>query len=209
MKCTIGVALAAALLATSAGAVTLNFGAQGAVLERVVEGQTLTYDGLGVTFKSGKKQLAIFDDLADGRESGLGVCKKFNATRNKCAGKKDRDNIDAGDTVTLMFDKVVNLSGMSFRGEKHFPVGAPPGELLSSNTLLINGAVYTFGDAIGSVFKKVSSITFGYGGAAPKPYYINSIEASPAPVPLPPAAALLAAGLGLLGFSARRRRARA
>ena len=202
----IGAALAAVLLATSAGAATLNFGAQGAVQERVVQNQTMYYDGIGVTFKAGGGRLAIFDDLFQGRESGLGVCARFNATVNRCSTRpNDEDNIGRGDTVTLMFDKLVNLSGMLFRGMNHYPVDAPPGEILSSETLLINGKSYTFGEAMGATFKKVGSITFGYGGKKAEEYYVNSIDA--APVPLPPAVAMLLAGLGALGFAGRRRTA--
>ncbi len=114
------------------------------------------------------------------------------------------DNITRGETLTLTFDQVVNLSAIGLRAEGHnFTNWASGATFLfhGASTLLPLGTGSIDGLGLtGSVF------TFAYGGTHADQFYLATITVTP--VPEPEVLALLLAGLGVTGTIARRRRAR-
>jgi len=205
MMKTLTAALFAGALATTAGAATLDFIAEAAGNERgLVNGTTLNFDGIDVTFNAtdgGTAAFAYFDDLFAGRPAGLGVCAALD-TDNECVVGGD-DNLRAGEVLTLTFGETVTLSNISFNDEKHFALPAvSPG---SSLQWAINGAALstiTFEDAIAATLTGVNSITFGHAGTD---YYIGAATASP--VPLPAGVLLMGTALGGLGLTRRKKKA--
>lgn len=198
-------AVAFGLAATAGSAATFDFAALANGNEGSVEGTTISNDGISLTFDAGGTDLAYFDSInGQGRVAGLGVCGALGI--NGGCNPSNDDNITAGESVTLLFDRLVNISGLLFRSEGHFLVDESLNsrQLVSSETLLINGVEYTFGAAQTATFTGVSSINFAFGGAAGDEFYLSSLTATP--VPVPAALPLLLAGLGGLGVMARRKR---
>lgn len=188
---------------TTAGAATLDFQAESAGNERgVTNGYVLNSvntDFTNVTLSAtynGAAANAYFDNGA-----ALGVCHTGLTGSNQCVTASD-DNVTANETLTLAFDGLRTVSGLSFMAEGHTNLFSDTLTLLFG----VNGgalASYTFNDLRNAVFGGVSSITFGYGGARPDQYYLQG--ATVAAVPVPAAGMMLLGGLGMLGFGARRR----
>ena len=203
-------ALTAGLLAAPVGASAtyLDFVAEAAGNERgVADGTTINFGGLDVTFSSlsAGSFYAYFDDLDQGKPAGLGVCETLvSGPGSACADTGD-DNIRAGDAVTLTFGETVTVSNFSFTDADHNDLN-----MNDTNTLLIaindpNAfMVYTFADAVALVVAGVDLIRFGFDANDGVQYYVNGFEASA--VPLPAALPLMLAGLGGLGFAARKKR---
>lgn len=204
-------ALTAGLLAAPVGASAtyLDFVAEAAGNERgVADGTTINFGGLDVTFSSlsAGSFYAYFDDLDQGKPAGLGVCETLvSGPGSACADTGD-DNIRAGDAVTLTFGETVTVSNFSFTDADHNDLN-----MNDTNTLLIaindpNAFMsYTFAEAVALVIAGVDLIRFGFDvNGNGVQYYVNGFEASA--VPLPAALPLMLAGLGGLGFAARKKR---
>ncbi len=188
----------AAGTAMSAQSATLDFIAEAAGNERgVVDGTTITFDGLDVEFNS--SHFAYFDDLSGGKPAGLGVCKVLTGS-DQCSPSND-DNITAGESVTLSFKGLaVDFMATSFFDADHNSLAG------SLDTLLIgvNGgptASFSFADALTTTFSGIKSITFAFGGTDSDQFYVGGATASK--VPLPAGLPLLIGGLGILGFARR------
>ncbi|RKF16018.1 hypothetical protein D6850_00115 [Roseovarius spongiae] len=198
----IAAALVAGLAATGAGAATLDFVAEAFGDERgVADGTTINNVNTGflnVTFSS--SHFAYFDDLSGGKPAGLGVCKVLTGDA-QCKPSSD-DNVTSGESVTLTFDTMVDLLGLSFFNADHNPVSAT--DTLRIGTDLMAIGETTFGAASAATFSGITSITFAYGGSSANQFYVAGATATP--VPIPASLPLLVGGLGLMGWVARRRR---
>lgn len=116
------------------------------------------------------------------------------------AGDNSDDNITSGERLTLTFAGPVTLSSVMLRSDGHDTSWE------RNATFLLNGTSYKLSDTIapaltGSVF------TFQFGGAKPDQFYLGGVTVSA--VPEPSSYAMLLAGVGLMGFIARRRKSRA
>ena len=128
--------------------------------------------------------------------AGLGVYHIPNDTSD--------DNITTGEVLTITFDQVVTLSQIDLRSEGHNVTNWIANATFlfnGSNTLLPAGTGSISGlNLVGTVF------TFGFGGQTPDQFYLAGMTV--AAIPEPGTYAMMLAGLGLMGFIARRRRER-
>ena len=204
----LGLAVAAGLSTSAAGAATLNFVAEANTNgERgILDNTSLILGGLAVKFNTGGYH-AYFDSssAAEVRRggAGLGVCKILSGTQ--CNPSSD-DNLTSGERVTLSFLASQMISGLKFNQEGHFAFAGA-----SANRTLryaVNGGSFVtsrFATMMSATFLNVNSITFAYGGRKAQQYYVGGMTAV-ASVPVPAAAPLLLGALGMMGFGAARRR---
>lgn len=121
--------------------------------------------------------------------AGLGVYHVFKDNSD--------DNITTGESLTIVFDQDVNLTGISLRSEGHNVTGWIPGA-----TFLFNGTDTALAgdialDLVGSKF------TFTFGGSNADQFYLSGLTFETM-IPEPSSYALMLAGLSLLGFANRR-----
>lgn len=167
----------------------------------------LTYTAGGMTVKATGSYLgsaaAVVQDhdnawapnLLNG--AGLGVYHQSNNNSD--------DNITSGETLTLSFDHPVTISDIGLRADGHNVTNWAPGA-----TFLLDGvstALPLGSGEISGLHLTGTTFTFAYGGLKANQFYLSSINAVQA-VPEPASAALLMAGLGMLGLVRRRRTAR-
>jgi hypothetical protein len=214
MKKLLATTICAMGLATGAHAATASFDfiAEAAGNEGGIEGMSYTSNGLTVTVTSSHN--AYLDDVNKaGRPAGLGVCKVLNGN-NQCTPSND-DNITAGESVTLTFSHYVDITGFVFHDAKHNDISNSTYTLVTSTETpggTVGPIAGTFGDLSSNGVMEASSLTFAYGGADARQFYLSvlSIDFDPnnaAPIPLPAGLPLLAGALGMLALNRRRKAA--
>ena len=115
------------------------------------------------------------------------------------------DNVTTFESLVLTFDQDVVIDTLGLASEFHNVNG-----WLTGATFLVNGVETLLPKGSGSIsplfLAAGDTFSFAYGGSNPDQFYINAITVTAA-VPEPETYALLLAGLGVMGFVARRRRA--
>lgn len=135
--------------------------------------------------------------------AGLGVYHSVNPPTND-------DNVTAGETLQLSFDQVVTLGTLGLRSEGHNTTGWISNAQFQYS---INGSNWTTAllpSGSGAFALNLTSQDFwfryGPGDGTPDQFYVSSVSVTP--VPEPEIYAMLATGLGLLGWARRRKEAR-
>ncbi len=120
--------------------------------------------------------------------AGLGVYHQLN---------NSDDNVTNYEILTLTFNQTVMLSALEMRSEGHNTSWS------SSAHFLFNGADTLLQGTIGNLNVVGTTFTFAYGGTHPDQFYLGGMTVTA--VPEPETYAMFLAGLGLMGFMARRR----
>ncbi len=120
--------------------------------------------------------------------AGLGVYHQLN---------NSDDNITSLEVLTLTFNQTVTLSALEMRSEGHNTSWG------SNAHFLFNGADTLLQGTIGGLSAVGTTFTFAYGGTNPDQFYLGGMTVTA--VPEPETYAMFLAGLGLMGFMARRR----
>lgn len=215
----IGAALAATLVASSAGAATLDFLAEASGNERgVADNTTIVMDGVNVTFSAEANNNPAGASAYFDQGGGLGVCKVLTNPGAQCDPSSD-DNVTVTELVTIAFDSLQKLSGLAFANAAHKAV-------VATNTLLFGYDKeplqrFTFAELAGMTFDGIMSASFAFDAlpysagavdrglaASAEQFYITSATVVSTtnvipPVPLPAGLPLMLAGLGLFGLGAR------
>lgn len=171
---------------------------------------TLSLSGTGFTVAiTGTKGSGAAFAYLDAGHGGLGVCGVLTSTK-QCNPGND-DNVTTGEVLKLTFSNAVTINSIWFNNN-HDGDGT-----LSGNKIKIGGTDYALVPATGvpsynDDWKPSSSFSVASGGSLlvtlastnADQFYISGMTVTAA-IPEPETYALLLAGLGLLGFAARRR----
>ena len=198
MKFLVATLFAFAASTTASEAAVIDFVAEAAANPGgLANGYTKNFGGFNVTITSARGN-PYLDGTYLKRPGGLGACVLVGGPGSICNSQvgQNSDNVGKFDAITLDFGRPADLSGFSFTDALHFDLSA------STNTLLVNGAQWTFAALFAATLTGVQTLTLAYGGSNPSEFYLNSIAA----VPLPAAAPLILSGIAGLGFAARRRK---
>lgn len=172
---------------------------------------TLSLAGTGFTVDiTGTKGSSAAFAYLDAGHGGLGVCGVLSSTK-QCVPGSD-DNVTTGEVLVLTFDNAVTIDSIWFNNN-HDGDGT-----LSGNKIKIGGADYSLVSATGvpsfnDDWKPTVSFSVAAGGSLSfmlastdaDQFYISGMTITAA-IPEPETYAMLLAGLGLLGFAARRRK---
>lgn len=175
---------------------------------------TYTKDGLSVTASAtanGQMAYAVQDSTAGYSElkgAGLGVYKTIKPI------KTYDDNIDKGETLILTFDKMVNLTSLDLRADKH---GVQ--NWIDGATFLLNGVSFDLPKGVGSIALNLVGTVFEFThsggvsdplhGTPSEDFYVAGLNANvyTPPSSVPDSGATLGLlGLGMLGLAGVSRR---
>ncbi len=151
----------------------------------------------------------LADPFMDANNAGLGVCSSgvqgsgISECSSGSGSNTGDDNLVSPEELTLMFNTSVALTGLQIRDADHNLINNTVGALFINGMLFdtgANGQVDLTGLGDGSSF------VFTSNGTAPgDELYLSVLTADLSQVPLPASLPLLAAGFGLMGWTARRR----
>lgn len=163
-----------------------------------------SYDGKPFGFKA-----AVVQDHENGYNGKLSGKDAIGAGLGVYHVKNDNsdDNITSKEKIWLHFDQPVTLSSVGFRADGHNTTSWDSNATFQYN--FNNSSTWTQGFLPKNVGQFALSHTgqdfyFKFGGDHADQFYISSMTVSA--VPEPETYAMLLAGLGLLGFSARCRK---
>jgi len=133
--------------------------------------------------------------------AGLGVYHSLNNNAD--------DNITAGEAIQLHFNQAVALSSVGLRADGHNTTGWSPNATFqySFDNSTWATAALPVNNGQFALAQTGQDFYFRYGGGNANQFYVSSMSVSAVtPVPEPETYAMLLAGLGLMGFTVRRRR---
>ena len=179
----------------------------GASLSFTTSGFTVAATGLTRSNTgAASNALSMQDYAGGGKWGGLGVYPSGTYSSSQ-------DNIQNNDVLKLDFGRQVTLTSLAFSnhgssfdaaGKWGFSTTAPvAGSSPTQFNFTANG-VQDIPDTTGSTF-----YLYGLSDTANRTFYLSSLNVTAAPVPEPGTLGLLAAGLGAVTLSARRRKAAA
>lgn len=164
-----------------------------------------TVNGISATATAQYQSHAQWRDatVVQDHENGYSAASKIGAGLGVYheAGDSSDDNITRGEKLTLTFAGPVTLSAVMLRSDGHDTSWS------RNATFLLNGTSYKLSDTIAPAALTGSVFTFQFGGAKPDQFYLGGMTVSA--VPEPSSYAMLLAGVGLMGFIARRRKTQA
>ncbi len=138
----------------------------------------------------------------DKGKAGMGVCHTGLTSNAQCKISSD-DNITTKEVLTWNFDQSISSLELTLKDTNHhaFRSSIKYSTDSGSNwTVLSSDYSLTFANSINEIsFKTI-------GSASSKQFYIGAATATISSVPEPSTYALMLAGLGLVGFMARRRK---
>jgi hypothetical protein len=170
----------------------------------------ITIDGITLIASGTNVSGATADAFFDKGSAGLGVCSSLSCSTQDggdAGTDTSDDNVTLGETLTLNFGKIVNITDIFFNNSDHPPLTGQVG--LNGGLLTIAGGLVTSGQALLSGSQVYNFSFFDSGSNDPKEnqFYIASVTVSP--VPLPAGMVLLLTGFGALGVARRRKTAAA
>ena len=153
----------------------------------------LFVDGIGVR-ASGNNISGPAHAYIDSGNAGLGVCSSVSCVSGVPGADPTDDNLNrAEEALTLDFDQIVRITGISIQNAIHEPANGEF-EFHGQTFSVMNGLVDP--DALELILPAASfTQRFIPGGTE---IYVSSVSASA--IPLPAGLLLLGTGLGALGF---------
>jgi hypothetical protein len=167
-----------------------------------VFGGVLSYSDAGISLAASGSFNGGIASVVQDKENGWSTTIGAGLGVYHLKGVTSDDNITTGEKLTITFGQTVALTRIDLRSEGHNFTSWGAGKTFLLNgisTLLPQNLGYIPVNMTGTVF------TFEYGGTKADQFYLSALTAQP--VPEPGAYALLAAGLGVVGFVVRRRSA--
>ncbi|HJV60499.1 MAG TPA: PEP-CTERM sorting domain-containing protein [Albitalea sp.] len=167
----------------------------------------LTYVSGGITAKATGwyygRQVAVVQDHENGYNAahhigaGLGVYHAW--------GDSSDDNVTSHETLMLSFDKLVRVTQIGLASDGHNVTN-----WIDNATFRLDGVNTLLPRNVGTIspawLSPAHTFSFAFGGAHPDQFYLSSITVEA--IPEPQTYALMLAGLGAMGFVARRRQRR-
>ena len=192
----------------SANAATFNFID---LIDNTAHGEKGYTNGSPFSWTQGTEALtltatAFYNDspsfiYMDKGNAGMGVCHTGLTSGSQCVVSSD-DNVTKDEVLTWNFDQSISSLELRLKDTNHnafnhsIKYSTDNG---SSWSVLSSSYSLAFSDSINEISFKTN------GAASSKQFYIGAATATISAVPEPSTYALMLAGLGLVGFMARRR----